>query len=36
MWKKVKDINAKMKDELSFLCQNGKIVQVGLSERSKY
>lgn len=28
MQKKVRDINAKMNDELSFLCQNGKIVQV--------
>jgi len=25
-----------MKDKLSFLCQNEKIVQVGISEKPKY
>jgi hypothetical protein len=36
MSKKVRDLNVNMKDKLSFLCQNGQIVQVGISEKPKY
>jgi hypothetical protein len=29
MWKKGRDINAKMEEKLSFLCHNGRMVQIG-------
>ena len=36
MSKTVRNLNVKMKYKLSFLCQNGKIVQVEISEKPKY
>jgi hypothetical protein len=35
MWKKGRDINAKMEEKFIFRCYNGRMIQIGMYLRNK-